>query len=106
MDYRSALIAQGVDAVTVDKFMAWHRNNPKVWEEFERLTLKAIKAGKKFGAKAIGEILRWQSEIGRNEEFKGNNNFWSYYSKIFAIKYPLHKDYFEFRIVKGLKEAA
>ena len=30
MDYRSALIAQGVDAVTVDKFMAWHRNNPKV----------------------------------------------------------------------------
>ena len=106
MKPRDALIAQGIDAVTVDKFLAWHGRNPKVWAEFERLTLQAIKKEKKFGAKAIGEILRWQSEIGRNEDFKGNNNYWSYYSRIFALKYPLHKDYFEFREVKGLKEAA
>ena len=106
MDYRSALIAQGIDAVTVEKFLKWHKENPSVWEEFKRLTLEAIARGKKVGAKAVMERVRWEVEIEKGGDWKANNSYTAYFARAFAIKYPLHKDYFEFREVSGLGRKA
>lgn len=105
MNPREILIAHGVDPDTIEAFLEWHRANPLVWFHFERVALEAIKKGKKFGAKAIGEIVRWEADFEQGEEFKLNNNYLSYYARIFAAKYPAHRDYFEFREVKGLKAA-
>lgn len=87
---------------TWDKFIAYHRDNPGVWAEFERFSLSAAKSGRKLGAKAIAERVRWETEIERGEEFKFCNSYVSYYARIFAAKYPEHRDYFEFRPIKGL----
>lgn len=108
MNYRDALIACGVDAETVEKFLDWHKANPEVWKAFESVAMDVINTGsKKWGAKAVVEVARWKLRIERRQDYAVNNNFTAYYARIFALKYPQHADFFEFREVKGLgKEAA
>lgn len=96
----------GIDPATRAAFLSWHRNNPQVWTEFERFALEAANRGRRIGAKAVAERVRWESEIVRNEEFKIDNSFVSYYARIFAAKYPQHAGFFEFREVSGLRRAA
>ena len=84
------------------KFIEYHRANPKVWEQFQRFALQAAESGRKLGAKAIAERVRWETEIEKGEEFKFCNSYVSYYARIFAAKHPEHSDYFEFRTIKGL----
>lgn len=105
MDAISVLIAQGVPLETAQAFLAWHRDNPAIWREFERLTLEAIAKGRKVGAKAVMERVRWEVEVERGGEWKCNNNYTAYYARMFGAKYPQHRDYFEYREVKGLKAA-
>lgn len=98
-----SLEAAGVDRRTIDKFLAWHTRNPHVWRFFETFALKAIAAGQKLGAKAIAERVRWEVAVERGEDFKVNNNFPAYYARVFALKHPAHRDYFETRTLRGLK---
>jgi hypothetical protein len=102
---REALIALGVPADTADKFLAWHRAHPNVWESFERRALELIARGiKRYGAKTIAEVIRYHDAIERGkDDFDLNNNYVSYYARIFRLKHPQHKDFFEVRSVKGLK---
>lgn len=96
-----------VPSETWDKFLAYHAENPAVWLEFEKLALMAIERGvKKWGAKGIFEVVRWKSEIEDRVEFKANNNFASYYARVFELKHPAHAGFFEKRTINGLKEAA
>lgn len=100
------LMSQGVPWQTVEMFRRYHAENPGVWKSFEAFTLFAIEKGKKVGAKAVYERVRWESEIERGDDFKANNNFCSYYARIFELKYPQHAGYFEKRKVTGLSRAA
>lgn len=87
---------------TWDRFIAYHRANPDVWHWFEVYALRAATSGRKLGAKAIAERVRWETEMVHNEEFRMCNSYISYYARIFAAKYPEFRDYFEFRNIKGL----
>lgn len=92
----------GVSQDVWDKFLLYHEKNPAVWEEFERLTLKAIERGlDQWGAKGIFEVIRWRSEIERGEDFKINNNYAPYYARVFQLKYPNKAHFFETRQVGG-----
>jgi hypothetical protein len=106
----SALIADGVAWETVRSFVAWHSRNPSVWRKFENKALALIAKGKqRWGAKAIFEVIRYEraeEEGGQFDDYAVNNNYPAYYARIFAAKYPQHSKFFEFRAVKGLKEAA
>lgn len=106
MDPREALIAQGIDAETVDSFLAWHSENPKVWQMFEAKALDLIGQGKRhWGAKALAEQIRYDratTEGGQFGDYAVANNYVAYYARVFALKYPQHKDFFEYREVKGL----
>lgn len=104
--YRKALLADGLDLDTVESFITYHEANPQIWHYFKHFAFQAIDKGKKVGAKGIFERLRWQVEIESNGEWKVNNNFTAYYARIFALRYPAHKDFFELRKVTGLKEKA
>ncbi len=101
---------EGVDLKTIAHFMKWHRENPSVWTLFEQKALNLIKSGKKrWGAKAIMEVIRYEraeKEGGQFDDYAVNNNYPAYYARVFAMKHPEHKGFFEFREVKGLKEAA
>ena len=105
-----SLLADGVDIKTTLSFLAWHEANPTVWKMFESKAKNLILSGKKrWGAKAIFEVIRYEraeKEGGQFEDYAVNNNYPAYYARVFALKYPQHKNFFEFREVKGLKQAA
>ena len=104
---KALLLADGVSPTTIDIFLKWHQQNPAVWKAFESTALEAINAGfKRWGAKGIAEIVRWRLSLETKSDFKLNNNFVAYYARVFALKYPQHADFFEFREARGLKEAA
>lgn len=105
LDIRRALLADGVDINTINLFLGWHTKNPQVWKMFESVALEAIQNGiERWGAKGIAEVVRWRLSIEKKGEFKLNNNFPAYYARVFALKYPRHKEFFEFREVRGLRE--
>jgi len=91
-----------VDPATWAKFVAYHSGNPLLWKAFERFALDAANRGKRIGAKAIMERVRWEAEIERGDEFKVCNSYTAYYARIFAAKYPQHSELFEFRPIKGV----
>lgn len=95
---------QGVDSRTAEKFLNWLRRNPEVWRAFQIKALQAIKRGfKRFGSKAIFEAARFDAQIQRRETFKVNNNYSAYCARLFELKYPQHKNFFEKRETRGLR---
>lgn len=104
-DVRRGLLLQGTPERTVEEFIQHYAANPLIWKCFEKFTIEAIVKGKKIGAKAIMERVRWEAEVEKGEDWKCNNNWTAYYARVFAMKYPEHADFFEFRAVEGLKAA-
>lgn len=98
---REMLLAAGYSSDKVETFIAAHTESPDVWLTFERIALGLIGAGKKAGSIDILGRARWETHIEGGREWKVNNNYAPYYARIFAAKYPEHKDFFEFRKVRG-----
>lgn len=80
-------------------FCSYHRKNPHIFQKFEELTLQTIaKKFKHYSAKGILELIRWHSGISSDGDcFKVNNNYSSFYARLFEAKYPEHKDFFRNR---------
>lgn len=105
MDYRTALIQSRIDEKTVDAFLSYHAERPEIWAEFERKALELIAAGHRiWGAKSIMEEIRREQRIQRGDGYKISNSFTAYYARVFALKHPQHKDFFMFKVIKGLNE--
>ena len=67
-------------------FVEFHRDNPTVWTMFQRFAQEALSAGRKIGARAIGERIRWEVTIKTTgEEFKVNDHFWPYYARLLML---------------------
>ncbi len=79
------------------KFKKYHAENPHVWDMFEKLTLKATTMMNHYSANAIFEVVRWETAIGGNDQFKMNNNYRAYYVRMFEEKYPQHFGFFRKR---------
>ncbi len=81
----------------------WHKENPQVWNNFEKYTLEAIATGRKhYSHWAIINRIRWNSEIETNGgEFKISNDYIGFYARLFHARHPEHKDFFR---LKQLKE--
>lgn len=75
--------------------------SPEVWREFEALTLRLALEGKRAGAVDILARVRWERQVEQRLEFKCNNTDAPYYARIFALKHPQFRDFFEFRKVGG-----
>lgn len=104
MDFEHGLRALGVPQETIDRFFAYHKKNPQIWVEFEKLAVEAWNAGaQSWGAKGIGEVLRWRISIERKEEFKICNSFLAYYARIFILKHPYANGLFKLKTIGGLK---
>lgn len=86
------------------EFLAFHRENPHVWELFQRFALDAIRSGRRhYSARAIVHRIRWHYEVetARTDDFKINNNHSPYYARLFAERHPEHARFFEYRRVRG-----
>lgn len=104
-DVRRALRADGLDDKTIEAFFDNFQDSPEVWDEFEKITLDLINRGKRAGAKAIFEKVRWETEVEGGGEFKVCNSFTAYYGRVFELKYPEHAGFFVKKKLRGLHAA-
>jgi hypothetical protein len=98
---RQALIAAGAGLADVEAFFAFHRANPQVWVEFEKIALQLAASGaKRWGGMAVLNVIRFQRQIEKRGEFRVNNNHEPMYVRAFDILHPEHEGLFEKRRMK------
>lgn len=99
MDFKHILITKyQTDPKKTDQFLEYHKQNINIWKEFEKITLELASKGRRgYSAMQILGIIRYHSDIKGNDEFKVNNNYAPFYSRVFAIKHPQYQSFFEFR---------
>jgi len=86
----------------------FHKSNPEVWNLFRRFVFEKINAGyAHYGAGAIMERVRWESDRGAGEPaLKINNNFRAFYAREFEELYPIHKGFFRSRVQTSAQRPA
>jgi hypothetical protein len=84
------------------RWWAWHRANPSVYEYFERFTFEAIDRGhKKLSAWLIVNRIRWETTVVTSGgDFKISNDFIAYYARLFMHNHPEHRGFFRTRPMK------
>lgn len=83
----------------LNRFKKFHKENPRVWNMFQKFAFEVIKADRKhYSADAIFHRIRWHVDIEtQGDSVKLNNDFTSYYARLFAVAYPNHADLFRTR---------
>jgi hypothetical protein len=83
-------------------FRDYHQDNPQVYEGFKSLVRRAkLRGHDHYGAKALFEVLRFETPVTGEGSFKINNNFVSRYARMFEREYPEFKGFFEMRKLKS-----
>jgi hypothetical protein len=81
-----------------EKFMAFHRANPGVWEEIKRMALKQVADGaSRISFYDIYEDLRKTGLRTSGSAFKLDNNHTAIYAHMFRAEYPQYADRLELR---------
>ena len=85
------------------KWWEWHKENPHVWDLFEKYTKQVIDAGyDNYSVNAIFERIRWHTDIEtKGDAFKINNNHRAYYARYFHVMHPEHDGFFRVRELKS-----
>jgi len=79
-----------------EKWWEFHKENPHVYELFEKFTFQTIEAGfENYSANAIFERIRWHTDIEtRGSGFKLSNNHRAYYARYFHTRNPDYDGFF------------
>ena len=82
-----------------NEFMAFHEKNPRVYEWFVRFANEALDAGRpRYSARTILHRLRWYTDIETDgDDFKINDHWSPFYSRMLAKEDERFSDFFEFR---------
>lgn len=83
-----------------DGFWHWLPKNSRVYREFERRALQMARTGRKrYSARTIIEILRWDSDIADSEKtFKINGNYVPGMARLFMATHgTAYPRFFELR---------
>lgn len=88
------------------RWWRWHRENPEVYEMFERFTREAISHGhKRLSAWLIVNRIRWEtSVVTKGEDFKVSNDFIAYYARLFMALNPEFAGFFVTKTLKCERE--
>jgi hypothetical protein len=80
----------------VDKFVAWHIQNPEVWELFKKYCYELWDVGRRrYGSRSIIERIRWHTAIHtKGSEFKICDHYNSCYSRLMILHDDRFKDFF------------
>ena len=88
-----------------DKFEEFYRLNPQVYTLLESMTRELVNRGRrKIGIKMLFEVLRWNYYMETddpNSDFKINNNYAPYYSRLLLEKHPEWEGVFELRTIRS-----
>jgi hypothetical protein len=90
-----------------ESFEKYNRENPIVYSSFKEFAFKAIEMGRdKLSFYLIGEVIRWEHYLKTNDSnFKINNSFIPYFTRLFISQYPEHADKFTLRKLRNEEEA-
>lgn len=86
-----------------DRFAEFHRLNPWVFRELERLAAEAISDGDtRIGVKHLVEVLRWRYRRGTDgSRWKYNNNWTSHYARLLLEAHPEWVEHIETRRLRA-----
>ena len=82
------------------RFVAFHRENPRVWELFQRFTQELIGAGfTHYSVDAVFQRIRWHVTIETRspDGLKLNDHYRAYYSRLYHVAHPEHQGFFRER---------
>lgn len=81
------------------RFERFHAENPQVYALFKRFAFEAIDAGNtRLSAGLIFERIRWEtSVVTRGDQYKLNDIYEPYYSRLFMAEFPEHGEFFKTR---------
>jgi exodeoxyribonuclease V alpha subunit len=82
-----------------ERFCEFHTDNPHVFDLFVKFSRDAQHAGRtKLGARMVGERIRWFTTIETvSDDYKINDHFWPYYSRMLMLSYSEFAGFFERR---------
>jgi hypothetical protein len=81
------------------KFWIFHRENPKVYELFCKFSQLLVDRGfQHHSADAVLHRIRWATNVETNDpDFKINNNYSAYFSRLWMRDHPQHDCLFRTR---------
>jgi hypothetical protein len=84
----------------------YHRENPMVWEYFQKFSFEAIAKGRsRISHWLIINRIRWEVYIvTTGEEFKISNNYIAFYARLWQQTFPKHKDLFHTKSMLGERD--
>lgn len=93
-----------------EKFLAFHRANPDIYEAFKRVSLGVYRKGRThWGAAAAFEVLRYEAilagKMDEAERYGLNNDYRSRYARMFLAEYHNHavlSRFFEIRALRSV----
>jgi hypothetical protein len=84
-----------------ERFEAFHRENPTVYQHLVRLAREAKSAGQRVGMRCLWERLRWFSQIEVKDEtqraWKLNDHYAPWFARLITATEPDLRDFFETR---------
>lgn len=85
------------------EFEAYHAANPHVYEKIREFALAAKAAGRsRFGINMLHERVRWYTKVeALGDQWKLNNNYRPYYSRLLMKQEPDLAGFFETRTAKA-----
>lgn len=82
-------------------FKLYHAENPKIYEAFRRLAFQLVDRGyNRIGARQILEVIRWETMVSGNDQYKINNNYSADYARLFEKDHPQFVGIFMKRLLK------
>ena len=94
-----------IELTPAEKFERFHELNPQVFSALEKMTTELTNRGRKrIGIKMLFEVLRWNYYMDTNDpnsDFKINNNYAPYYSRLLIDKHPEWANVFELRTIRS-----
>lgn len=83
------------------RFWAFHEANPTVYEELVRLAMKMRNRGRlQWSIDGLFEVLRWERALlvdKAEDDYKLNNNFRAFYSRLLMLHVPELRLFFDLR---------
>ena len=78
-------------------FSDWLIDHPEIWEAFVDAVDRVFYVARHYSARAIIEVMRYESHVRDSGEFKINNNCAPAFARLYEEVYPQRAGFFEIR---------
>lgn len=86
-----------------ERWIDWHKTNPKIWVYFKRFALAAAKSKRvSVSHWLIINRIRWEVSVAtKGGDFKISNDYIAFYARLWKAAYPAFDYLFTTKTMKG-----